>query len=210
MHLFKTERTITDHISRYTIAIDRFLPVDDRERALLTIDRLLRSRHISQWQHSSGLRYWTLRSARPLSDTPLIRSLGILLFCHQTRGRSLITKSDIEVYFPNLFRHGLPGGHYINRSDEPVRLGHIRVDSCNSTVKRLTVRSARLIHKYRQQSGFRELMDDGRFELTWIVPTQPKQRRLTAALRPLLASGMQTRVCAVPELLSIIAPIPHR
>lgn len=205
----KYEQIIIDFIDRHTIAVDRCLPIGDRERAMLAIDRLLRAGRISKWHHDSGLRYWTASSRRPLSDTSLARALGILSFCHGSESRSLVTRTEIARYFPSIFRHGLPAGHYVDATPQFTRLGNIRVDAGPSRISRIVNRTQRSIHNYEQQSGFRELIRDGNFELTWIVPTHPKQRRVADALHPFTGSGVRLRVIALPELLNVVAHIPR-
>jgi len=205
----KPQRLIKESIDRYTIAVDRCLPVRDRERAMLAIDVLVRAGQITQWHHACGLRYWTAGGLRPLSDTSLARSLGVLTFCHGSKSRSLITQEELETYFPKMFRHGLPAGHYIDATPEFTRLGNVRVDGGQSKSNRIVARTQRSIQKYEQQAGFHELIHDGRFELTWIVPTQPKQQRLAEALHPLCDSGVHLKVIAIPELLNIVAHVPQ-
>lgn len=209
MHQTKMESLLLEHIARHTIAIDRYLPTDNRERALLGLERLHRMGQISQWTHQSGLRYWTRSASKPLSDSSLVRSLGFLLFCQQPTRRRL-TSSDIDEFFPSLFRHGLPGGHYIDCETDSPCLGRACVDTGASKVKRITVRAGEMIRKYRQSEAFNVLLKDNRFQITWIVPTTAKQHRLTEALAPLVLTGVNCRVCAIPELLNVLAPIPQR
>lgn len=205
----KYQRIILDFIKRHTIAIDRCLPIEDRERAMLAISLLLRSGRISEWHHDSGLRYWTVAGVSPLSDMSLTRSLGILTFCHGAKSRSLITSEKIAVYFPDVFRHGLPSGHYVDATPQFTRLGNVRVDAGHSRINRIVSRTQRSILKYEQQPGFREMIYAGNFELTWIVPTHSKQRRLAEALQSLTGSGVHLKVIAIPELLNVSAHIPH-
>ena len=204
----KSEQIMLDFIDRHTIAADRCLPIEDRERAMLAIDVLLRAGRISEWNHACGLRYWTAASEKPLSDASLTRSLAILTFCHGSKSRSLITRAELEHYFPQMFRHGLPAGHYIENSADFTRLGNIRVDAGLAKINRIVARTQRAIQKYEQQPGFRDLIRNSDFELTWIVPTPPKQRRLTESLAPLSGSGVHLRVIAIPELLNVIAHLP--
>ena len=205
----KYQRIILDFINRHTIAVDRCLPIGDRERAMLAISLLLGAGQISEWHHESGLRYWTAAGVSPLSDMSLTRSLGILAFCHRSKSRSLIISKEIEVYFPNVFRHGLPSGHYVDATPQFTRLGNVRVDAGHSKINRIVSRTQRSILKYEQQQGFREMIHAGNFELTWIVPTHPKQRRLVEALQSLTGSGVHLKVIAIPELLNVSAYIPH-
>jgi len=164
---------------------------------------------VSRWHHDSGLRYWTAAALKPLSDTSLARSLGILVFCHSSKSRSMITRDELESYFPKMFRNGLPAGHYVETTPASTVLGNVRVDGGQSKINRIVARTQRAIQNYEQQPGFRELIRDGDFELTWIVPTHAKQRRLVEALHPLTGSGVHLRVIAIPELLSVVAHIPQ-
>jgi len=204
----KYEQIILDSISRHTITVDRCLPIEDRERAMLAIELLVRAGRISEWHHDCGLRYWTAAAASRLSDGSLSRSLGILTFCQGSESRSLLTPHEIEHYFPKLFRHGLPAGHYVDATPQSTRLGNVRVDAGQSKLNRIVTRTERAVHKYEQQPGFRELIHDGKFELTWIVPTHAKQRRLAEALHPLTGSGVRIRVIAIPALLNVVAHLP--
>ena len=206
----KPQRLILESIDQYTLAVDRCLPVTDRERAMLAINLLLRAGRISEWHHACGLRYWTTASPKPLSDRSLARSLGILTFCHGSKSRSPVTQSEIGTYFPKLFRHGLPAGHYVDAKSQSTRLGSIRVDAGQSKINRIAARTQRSIQKYQRQDAFRELIRNGDFEFTWIVPTYPKQQRLAEALHPLKGSGVHLNVVAFTELLNIVAHIPHQ
>lgn len=203
----QTEHFLFEFIARYTIVTDACWSVADREQVASTLRRLVDKRQISEWRHGTGLRYWTAKASRPLSDRSLIRSLGILYFCQDSTSRSLVTKQELAACFPDLFRHGLPAGHYIDRNPASLCLGLVRVDPGQARINRIVSRTAQLVHSYRQRSGFRQLIDQGQFELTWIVPTIPKQRRLAHALNFVKASGIRARVCAIPELLDVIMPI---
>jgi len=203
----KFKQIIIDLIDRHTLVVEQCFPIDDRERAMRAIDQLHREGRVSRWHHDSGFRYWTAAALKPLSDTSLARSLGIFMFCHSSTSRSMITRDELESYFPKMFRHGLPAGHYIEATPQITKLGNVRVDGGQSKINRIVARTQRTIQKYEQQPGFRELITDGNFELTWIVPTHPKQRRLLEALQPLTGSGVHMRVVSIPELLNVVAHI---
>ena len=203
----KTESGIMDEIRRFTILIEDCLPANRRRDALITLERLRQNRRVSQWHHATGFRYWTARSSHPLSDRSLVRSMGILGFCRESEHRSLLIKPEIESWFPDLFRHGLPQGYYIDRSERDLRLGLVRVDAGHTSISRIVARTARLIDRHRRQIGFRTLMTEKRFDLTWIVATRRKQIRLGEALHPLEHSGICLQVRSNPELLHLIAPI---
>lgn len=207
MPIWKTERPIIEHISRHTVLIDRLMPIAERERTLLTLAHLIRSKQVSQWTHSSGLRYWTLYSTKPLSDLSLIRAFGLTLFSHVTKSRTALTSDDIQSTFPQLYRKGLPNGYYM-KVRQPPHLGIAKVDAW-SRVSRLVERTTKIIDRHRSQPEFRELFATRRFGISWIVPTPQKQRRLDFALTHLSASGARLNVYAIPELLEVAAPIPQ-
>ena len=205
----ESDQIIFEFIQRHTIAVDRCLPIDDSKQAMRSLDRLLRAGRISEWHHDSGLRYWTAFGHKPLSDSSLARSYGILTFCDAADSRSVVTRKELETYFPKMFRHGLPAGHYIEATPQSTRLGNVRVDAGQSKINRIVARTQRSIQKYEQQAGFRELIHQGNFEITLIVPTHPKQRRLADALHSFAASGIHLKVIAIPELLNIVSRIPQ-
>jgi len=182
------------------------MPIADRERAMNAIERLLATKQLSRWTHQSGLRYWTKRSSRPLSDRSLVRVLARLSFCRQVETRALLTRDDFHRYFPQLVRQGMPAGYYVDRADGLLRLGHLRVD-VSSRISRIVATTLKIVDKHRAQPEFRDLIDRDRFELTWIVAADAKRRRLTAALRTVAASGVRPHVCAIPQLLDVIAPL---
>ncbi len=208
MHTLKTEPHLIEYIIRHTMIIDSCLCVENREQAVVSLDRLIRSRHVSEWHHESGLRYWTLFSENPLSDRSLACAFGRLLFWQKTNARSAISSDDIRNYFPRLFRHGLPSGYYVELVQQQARLGYAKVDSC-SRISRIVSCTLKMIDQHRSHFAFRELIDEERFTITWIVATGAKQRRLINAFRFIQASGIKLDVQVNPDLLDIIAPIPH-
>ena len=199
--------TLTNIVGRFTAVFDDRFPDVDRRATLSALGELVRDGQLSQWNHESGLRYWTRRSTSPLRLRSLVRAYAVTTFCTDSHSRTLVTRQDIADYFPNLFRHGLPPGHYIERSTDTIRLGHVRVDAGESTTRRIVARTERVIHKRRLEIGFRQLVDSGQFEISWVVPTHAKQRRLLEHLQPIAAAGVHLRVIAMPMLLNIIAPI---
>ena len=191
---------IEETIRRYRIAIE--LATDS------AMSLLLRKRIISEWTHDCGLRYWTLFNHRPLSEKALLVAVAMLRFAPPNAARTLITGDDIRAYFPQLARHGLPNGYYVDRTVHPPTLGHVRVDAF-SRISRIVARTMRFIDQTRSQTGFCTAIDAGRFELTAIVPTTAKARRLQTAFATLQAVGIPLHVMAMPELLNLIAPIPQ-
>jgi len=207
MRKLNSAQPIIKHLAQHTILVDRFLRDEDRKQAMLVIKHLIRSRHLSEWHHDSGLRYWTLFSAKPLSDRSLACAFGRLSFWQENNARSAISSDDIRNYFPQLFRHGLPKGYFVEQFQKQARLGYAKVDSC-SRISRIVSRTLRIIDQHRSRSAFRELIDQEQFAITWIVATVAKQRRLIKAFRFIQASGIRLEVQVNTDLLDIIAPIP--
>lgn len=207
MQPWETERLILEQIRRHKISIERLLPMEVPDRALSTIEKLVQTRRISQWDHECGMRYWTQFAKRPLSNQSLIGALGMLLFLDQSSGRTAITPEDISTYFPHLFRKGLPRGYFVEHHQRHTRLGLAKVDSC-SRVSRIVSRTLRCIDKHRSDAGFRTLIDEDLFEIVWIMPTREKCRRTAAALALCQASQVSVRTIEIPELLEVSAAIP--
>ena len=208
MSNWNSAQPIIEHLTRHTILVDRILRVEDRKQAMPVINHLVHSRHLSEWQHESGLRYWTLFSENPLSDRSLARALGRLLFLQENNARSAISSDDIHNYFPQLFRHGLPNGYYVEQVQQQARLGLAKVDS-SSRISRIVSRTLKMIDQHRSHFAFRELIDEERFTITWIVATSAKQRRLIHAFRFIQASGVDLRVHVIADLLEVLCPIPY-
>ena len=198
-----------NHVRRYRIGIAGQLPDPVDGPVELAIDRLISAGRLVRRRHATKLTYFTAGGERALSDSAFIRAMAVSYFCmSQVTGRTLLLSNEIRHYFPTLFRSGLPAGHYLDRSREKPRLGLVRIDVPAARIGRLASRAARLIDRYREQAGFRELMVRQQFEITFVVPTSPKARRLQLAFKPLEASGVPIHVVCIPGLLPLMAPLP--
>ena len=205
----QSDSAVLRHIRRYRFGIPEFLARDLPNHPVdLTLGRLARRRCIRQELHSSGLTYFRVTGDRLASDVALTRAFGIMDFCcGQTPKRPMIDHSELQQYFPELYRHGLPGTHYLSVMNGQPRLGHVRVDAVPSRIDRIVSRSCQLIERYQKQSGFRELMASRQFEITYVVATEQKANRLRPALAALSTSGAIVRVHVVPALIELISPI---
>lgn len=198
---------IRDILNRNRLICEQSLLTSDKEHLLQLIRSLCVKGILSRWTHASGLTYWTKPGPRPLSEQSLVRSLGVAVFDGQFQQRRIVTSEVIGKMYPSLHRNGLPSGYYIDRRTSKTKLGLVRVDSSNSKLNRIANRAVRTTQSYRKQPEFRRLIDDGLFEMTWIVPTHAKRKRLEQKLCPLTATGIGFQVIVVPLLLRVLAPI---
>jgi hypothetical protein len=207
--LKQSDSAVLRHIRRYRFGIPEFLARDLPDHPVdLTLGRLARRRCIRQELHSSGLAYFRVTDDRMASDVALTRAFGVMDFCcGQTPKRPLIDHSELQQYFPELYRHGLPGTHYMSVMNGQPRLGHVRVDAVPSRIDRIVSRTCQLIERYQKQLGFRELMASRQFEITYVVATEQKANRLRPALAALSTSGAMVRVHVVPALIELVLPI---
>lgn len=205
----QSDSAVLRHIRRYRFGIPEFLARDLPDHPVdLALGRLARRRCIRQELHSSGLTYFRVTDDRMASDVALTRAFGVMDFCcGQTPKRPLIDHSELQQYFPELYRHGLPGAHYMSVMNGQPRLGHVRVDAVPSRIDRIVSRTCQLIERYQKQRGFRELMASRQFEITYVVAAEQKANRLRPALAALSTSGAIVRVHVVPALIELISPI---
>lgn len=208
-NLKKSDSAVLRHIRRYRFGIPRFLERDLPEHPVeLALGRLARRRCIRQELHSSGLTYFRIKGDPLPSDVALVRAFGVMDFCcGQNPKRPLIDHSELQQYFPTLYRHGLPSAHYLSSVNDQPRLGHLRVDAVPSRIDRIVSRTCKVIDRYQKQLGFHELIAGHQFEITHVVATVQKANRLRPALAALSTSGVPVHVHAVPELVELISPI---
>ena len=203
-------RAVLREVHRYRIA-----NVESLEKSLVGIEvtnatQFLASRHkLRLKRHVSGLSYAFIPQRGLPSPTAIARSLAIHAFvCDSSQKSSLLNKHDLKKYFPDLFRSGLPRGYYVNTFESTPRLGLVRVDADPDDIVRIVQLAHRLIQRHQKLSGFRSLMATGQFEITFLVATCAKSRRLRLALDALSKSGVLFRSEAVPLLLDLVAPLP--
>lgn len=195
-----------DLLDRYRLVAPRLLRPSTRVRVERELKQLEHQRLVSRWKHASGLSYWTRPNRRPLSNQTVARAYGYLAYCPPWGRRPLLTAGEATRLLRALGCASTAAGYYLDRwADEPL-LGLLRVDT-GSPINRLIATSTKAIDRL-QGPGTRQLVDNGRFEVTWLVATNAKQRRLEQSLRPLEASGVRFVVAAMPDLLDLLAPRP--
>lgn len=145
----------------------------------------------------------------PLSEQAKIRNFAILHHCcmKNTRRRRL-SSAEIEQYFPDLHRPGLPRNYYITLDTTKPRLGFFRIDvGGRGRWDRVVAKCCDDLHRHWANQAVREFIKRDLFELTLITALPQKAARIQ---RTLIESndpriGM---ICVqpVPELLNLIAP----
>lgn len=137
------------------------------------------------------------------------RRLAIRAFCTvSTHRRSLLGKSDLARCFPTLFQAGLPGGYYVDANGKQPVLGHVRVDVGLDEIGRIVQRCHQLARRHQQLTGFRQLIAAGQFEITYLVATSEKARRLSVAFNSVAKTGVRCVAVPMPILFDLLAPLP--
>lgn len=203
-----TQKAILDYVHRYTIGIEAMISESINGNVVAGLRRLVSSQQLREYRHPRGFRYFTIGNRPQLSDSAFIRRYAMMRFCESTGSRrSLLTRAELERYFPSIFRHGMPSGYYIDTSEKLPRFGHLRADAVPARVDRIVSRAANLIDRYGRTAGVRQLIAQHEFEITFIVATSQKARRLRLDFDRLKRSGVTVQAHAMPELLELIAPI---
>ena len=112
--------------------------------------------------------------------------------CSDTKNRSWLNKKDVKLFFPSLYRSGLPRGYYVDSKCETPRLGLIRIDSKLLPLRRIVEKTIQQVEKHRKNRAFARLISENQFSIHWLLPTQAK----VDALRLLLK---QKRLCVSVE-----------
>ena len=127
--------------------------------------------------------------------------------CEPSHPRTLLRKTELGRFFPTLFQAGLPGGYYVDATGNQPILGHLRVDVGLDDVVRIVQRCHELARRYQQLSGFQRLIAAGQFEITYLVATGEKARRLSIALGSVAMTGVRCVAVSVPILLDLLVPL---
>lgn len=148
------------------------------------------------------------RRRRPTTFS-LARAAAIQSFCGDpSHPRTLLRKAELHRYFPTLFQAGLPAGYYVDATGSQPMLGHIRVDVGLDEVGRIVSRCHKLVRRHQRVPGFRQLMAAGQFEITYLVATEEKARRLSSAFGLVAKTGVRCVAVPIPSLLDRLALLP--
>lgn len=139
----------------------------------------------------------------------LTRESAIQSFCgDRSHPRTLLRKAELSRFFPTLFQAGLPSGYYVDATASQPILGHIRVDVGLDEVGRIVSRCHELVRRHQRISGFRQLIAAGQFEITYLVATEEKARRLMLAFSSAAKTGVRCLAIPAPILMDRLAPLP--
>lgn len=170
---------------------------------------LRNNRHLQLVTASTGEALVASRSKGRPSDVAIARVIATHHFCHrEPTSPQLLSRRDIEAYFPSLFRKGLPAGYYVRQTESQPVLGLLRIDTHAKPVARILGKSDAIAQRHFRQSEFRQLHRSGQFELTWLIPTAAKKRALEIMMTSFSVSSFALRAFVVPELLELLAPLP--
>jgi len=143
----------------------------------------------------------------PLSEPAKLRALAMLRFCCLSGApRHRLTADDFAQSFPDLARPGLPDGYYFDPQGSG-RLGLARVDAGRRGRWDRAIESLRDdINDHVHRSGFRRLIQAGRFEITLLTVLRQKAQRLYESLTQFPdARRVPVQVMAIPELLPLLS-----
>lgn len=172
-------------------------------------DSLTHHRRLQLSTSTRGLTVVTNRAKGRPSDIAITRAVAMQSFCRlEPTQPLLLSPGNIEIYFPTLFRKGLPAGYYVRNAaaSKPV-LGLLRIDTNAKPIGRLVSKSDSIAQRHFKQQEFRQLHRSGQFELTWLVPTEAKKRSLEITVANLSSLNFTLRAFEVPELLELLAPL---
>lgn len=210
MNHTRIERAILDEVERFQFAFPELIigtlsdiAVDGAMSGLVRKHAL----HKARWV--SGHEYLLAPRRKLPTNQSVTRALGIHTFCcGDSHRRTFLQKAELTRYFPTLFQTGLPRGYYVDVTGPQPVLGHLRVDVGPDDIVRIVQRCHQLARRHQQLVGFQRLIAAGQFEITYLVATDQKARRLSVALSPLEMTGVRCVAEPVPVLLDLLAPLP--
>ncbi len=224
------QRTIDEHVSRYGLTVAEALrglpPLKDVSSGMLNEQlRVLVRKGSLRREKLYGTRacYYSSRAMDPaepsratqrsppamFSEQAKLRCYAMLSFCRLTKTpRVRLQPSEVSATCPELSRPGLPSGYYAEVAPHGNRIGYASIDSGGyGRWDRIVARVQHCIEYHRGLPGLRRLIEEQRFEFAIITALPQKADRIrdTLGSRHELR-GVLLRVCAVPELLYLIAP----
>lgn len=218
------ESLIARHLLRYglttTPALRALVFPELSEKA---IERLTERLAITEWltrrRLPGGGRYFTLgvraakehdtRPVGPYGYQALVNRIGVLHFCAKL-GVAIFSPSEFRERFPELSKPGhTPSHHYVDRDGDVARLGFIHVDHGRTTERLVTKMRSRIASRYRDDD-FAELIQQDRFLIAIVTPTEEKTKSVLEELAERDPSTVRFRVETVPELLALLVDGPPR
>jgi hypothetical protein len=175
------------------------------ESQIKTLDRQLRySRSIQTFHHACGLSLMLPRRRSVPSESSLASHVARYTFLHQeTEHRRLLTKDELQTWFPALFRPGLPHGYFVDHSERRPSLGLLQVDTHLRDPRRIQAEFSDQIRKHSVAPGFQQLIEHRQFRLVMLVASSAKANVINALLLNSECPGVQCEAVAVPALFDM-------
>jgi len=125
-------------------------------------------------------------------------------FLHQeTEHRRLLTKGELQTWFPALFRPGLPHGYFVDQSERRPSLGLLQVDTHLRDSRRIQAEFSEQIRRHCVAPGFQQLIEHGQFRLVLLVASNAKANVINAFSINSECPGVQCEAVAVPILFDM-------
>lgn len=202
-----------EHQLKAMVATERVVLLEDACAELLTTtteisDFVIGSRHLQLFDTIGGQVVISHRSRRPPTVQGVARAVAARRFCqNELTQPQLLSRQNVENYFPTVFRKGMPEGYYVRDARTRPVLGLLRVDAHMKPVGRMLSKSNSIAQRHFKQKEFRQLHQTGQFELTWLVPTEAKKRTLEITVAGFAKRCIALHAFVVPELLGLLAPL---
>ena len=218
------EAAVIDHVARYRLTVVEALqtqpalaqPGSDQLKQILK--QLCRQGVLDNATLYLDRSYFYLAPMLPtegrklLSESVKIRRYAMLAFCCLgATPRTRLLPTECEAHCPELYHAVGCLDFYVSDSTANRALGVLRVDSGGrGRWDRVLEKCRRDIIRLQMDRQVRAMIDDGQLEYTLVTALPQKVHRLQQAIVcwsdiPL---GVM-RLCAVPDLVNLIAPSPY-
>jgi|GEM_PF-3585303 len=169
------------------------------------LDRQLRfNSSIQTFRHACGLSLISPRRRAILSDSSLAAHVARYTFLQQeTEQRWLLTKDELQAWFPALFRPGLPHGYFVDQSERRPTLGLLQVDTHLRDPRRIQAEFSEQIRKHCIASGFQQLIEHRQFRLVMLVASIAKANVINALPLNSECPNVHCEAVAVPILFDM-------
>ena len=219
------ERIVGEHVRLYGLttaaALKRLVFPDMTEKAIARLtERLVETQWLVRKRLPGGGRYFKigkraaselrlrLRPSRNSGYQSLVARLGVLYFCAKL-GIRIYSPAEFRQRFPELSKPGFTASNYYVDKGDVNRLGFIHVDHGRTAERLATKIRARLATRYRDED-FAALIQQGRFLIAIVTPTEEKSRAVRAELEKDGPSPVRFRVETVEELFPVLVESPPK
>lgn len=233
-HLTDGQRVLLQHVARYRLTVPEAVRTLSpfRKRSVKDVTRILGNLQATGSLGSTrlfgdrlcffltangfariGVDTSSLEVDTSFSEESKIRLFAMLSFCCLgSDARQHLTASDMRIQFSALYRPGAPSAYYTQSNDHKSLLGFLRVDmSGHGRWDRVLAKAQEDARDHAFDPAWRQFVEAREFEITLATALPQKAERLCRALNASESlPSVPIRVVAIPELLYLIAPPPHR